>query len=106
MKTTNYILFILCILATTLVFAQVTVDQKAEALKIIAKQMNIAVKDVEKELQKDAVDIKVQAIVDDVVERIRRQKVDEAKFGVVAEQEIDDALEAKFNAVSTISVGP
>lgn len=105
MKILNYLFLIFALTFTTLCFAQ-TADQKTTALSIIAKQINVAVKDVEKELQKEAVNVKVQKVIDDVIERIKRQKVDEVKYGdIITEKEIDDALDAKYDAVSTASVG-
>ena len=101
MKMLNYLLFLFSVI---LIFSAFTASQKTEALKIIAKQMNVAVKDVETTIEKDAVDTKVNSIIDDLITRIRRQKVDEAKYGDIPESEIDDALEAKLNAVSVVPV--
>ena len=96
MKRTFFVLIGL-LLSTSIVLAQ-PVAQKNKVKELIAKKKGINANQVEKELEKGAVDKGIQSEIDEVIERIRRQKVDEARNYDPTDAEIIAKLQAKIDA--------
>lgn len=69
--------------------------QVTELKKILASKLSVAEANVETTLQQNAVDAEYQKIIDEITERIRRKKIDEAKAYVPSDAEILVELKAR-----------
>ena len=68
------------------------------ALEILAKKSKKTVDESIESIKEIAVEQAIQPIIDDAIERIRRQKMEVAKMYVPTEEEINDYLTLKLNS--------